>query len=110
MTIRERLENQDERKKIESEIRQMFDKADKNGTGLLSFGELYRVCLEINTKINKEPPTEGDVKKLMTEADTNKDGLLNLTEFTALMFGNLEKIAEAERQLEASKKEEKARN
>ncbi|XP_053683799.1 rhomboid-related protein 2 isoform X2 [Sabethes cyaneus] len=58
-------------------IRDIFDKYDKNGTGLLSIQELKRM---INHRRCPDLP-KGFVKKLHKQADQNNDGQLDFEEF-----------------------------
>ncbi|XP_055599116.1 protein rhomboid-like isoform X2 [Uranotaenia lowii] len=58
-------------------IRDIFDKYDRNGTGLLSIQELRRM---INSRRCPDLP-RGFVNKLMKTADQNNDGHLDFEEF-----------------------------
>jgi hypothetical protein len=69
-------------------VQNIFDDADTNNDGSISFGECYELVLKLYIKINRQapipPPTRKTVLQLYQKNDTNRNKRLSRNEFTAL--------------------------
>ena len=69
-------------------VQNIFDDADTNNDGSISFGECYELVLKLYIKINRQapipPPTRKTVLQLYQQNDTNRNKRLSRNEFTAL--------------------------
>lgn len=61
---------------MNDEVREIFNKFDKNGDGKISCSELKEMLLTLGSKTTSE-----EVKRMMEEIDQNKDGYIDLKEF-----------------------------
>ncbi|XP_028801871.1 calcium-binding protein CML24-like [Neltuma alba] len=61
---------------MDDEVRQIFDKFDKNGDGKISSGELKEMLQSLGTKTTSE-----EVDRMMSVMDKNGDGFIDLKEF-----------------------------
>ncbi len=84
---REKLEAQiieDYEKRIASkdpQIKEMFEKYDKNGDGFMDRSELRSLFNDIAGTLDLSPDEIADVDQKFDEADINKDGKLSYEEF-----------------------------
>ncbi|XP_054823168.1 probable calcium-binding protein CML23 [Prosopis cineraria] len=61
---------------MDDEVRQIFNKFDKNGDGKISSGEIKEMLQTLGTKT-----TSDEVDCFMSEFDKNGDGFIDLREF-----------------------------
>ncbi|XP_027940850.1 probable calcium-binding protein CML23 [Vigna unguiculata] len=61
---------------MDDEVRQIFNKFDKNGDGKISITELRDMLSTLGSKTTKE-----ELKRMMEELDKNGDGFIDLKEF-----------------------------
>ncbi|XP_006654163.2 probable calcium-binding protein CML18 [Oryza brachyantha] len=61
-----------------AELEQVFRRYDANGDGKISAEELASVLRALGA-----PPGPGEVRRMMDEMDSDRDGFVDLTEFTA---------------------------
>lgn len=61
------------------EMKNIFNKYDKNGDGKISFDELKEILGAIGTAT----PSTDEVKRIMSELDKDGDGFVDLDEFIA---------------------------
>lgn len=61
---------------MDDEIRNIFNKFDKNGDGKISVSELEEMLSKLGSK-----PTSDEVKQMMEHIDQNGDGYIDLVEF-----------------------------
>ena len=69
-------------------IQKIYNEADSNHDGSLSFGETYEMSLKLFANLNREapipPPTKEEVLKLYHQADKNKNDSISRDEFQSL--------------------------
>ncbi|CAN1122778.1 Probable calcium-binding protein CML26 [Linum perenne] len=63
------------------EIRQIFDKFDKNGDGKISCSEVVESLKELGTAVTSAE----DCKKMIRQVDQDGDGSVNFEEFKKMM-------------------------
>ncbi|TKY56724.1 calcium-binding protein CML23 [Spatholobus suberectus] len=61
---------------MDDEVRQIFNKFDKDGDGKISIKELKETLVTLGSK-----PSQDEVKRMMEELDQNGDGFIDLKEF-----------------------------
>ena len=81
LTIMEMLKMRD--KKLEEEIRDVFNVFDMDGNGFITAKELRQVMAALGDK-----PTDGEVEELMRQADIDGDGQVSFEEFVTMMTTN----------------------
>ena len=62
-----------------------FNMADKDGSGLINYEELYGILYTISTDIGANPPSKEDAKEIVVHLDTDRSGTISLTEFKILI-------------------------
>lgn len=68
---------------MNDEVRQIFNKFDKNGDGKISISELKEMMATLGSKT-----THDEVKRMMEELDQNGDGFIDLKEFADFHCNN----------------------
>ncbi|KAI4339039.1 hypothetical protein MLD38_024025 [Melastoma candidum] len=66
----------------DAELKRVFDQFDTNGDGKISADELQHVLSSLSA--SSAPTTAEDVRRAMEEVDADKDGFIDLAEFSAL--------------------------
>lgn len=65
---------------VEDEIRQAFEVFARDGTGLISIGELRHIMIHLGEKL-----TDEEADELLREADADGDGYINYEEFAKML-------------------------
>ena len=81
------VEKYQEEKDSKQELDKVFDKFDKNNTGLLSPQNVLEVFRKIDETIKEE-----EILQMFIECDLDKDGYLNHEEFTRMIKNKLQNL------------------
>ncbi|CAE6435012.1 unnamed protein product [Rhizoctonia solani] len=70
--------------KTDIELRQLFDRFDKDGSGSIERGELGKAVALLGDQL-----TDQELTMIMREVDTDRDGRVSFEEFKIMMHGQL---------------------
>ncbi|KAI9126339.1 hypothetical protein K1719_002760 [Acacia pycnantha] len=80
---------------MDSEVRAIFDKFDKNGDGKISSDELMEMLQTLGTKTTPE-----EVNHMMNEMDKDSDGFIDFKEFAEFHCSGAKASADADKELQ----------
>ena len=73
-----------------------FDTVDEDGSGGLDQAELSTIMTEVAISMGVTPPTERDLKAILSELDEDFDGVVDKGEFIQLVMLVIGKMLESE--------------
>ncbi|KAK4263385.1 hypothetical protein QN277_028803 [Acacia crassicarpa] len=79
---------------MDSEVRAIFNKFDKNGDGKISSDELMEILQTLGTKTTPE-----EVNRMMNEIDKDSDGFIDFKEFAEFHCSGPKASADADKDL-----------
>ena len=80
--IKEILNNEQKLKEV---ARVAFDSVDTDKSGQIDQDELSKVMAQIAGDLGSEPPSDQEVKEVLTHLDTDKSGKIDFNEFLVLI-------------------------
>mmetsp|Transcript_11124 Transcript_11124/g.12732 ORF Transcript_11124/g.12732 Transcript_11124/m.12732 type:complete len:117 (-) Transcript_11124:208-558(-) len=96
-SLKELLNDPEELKKIYENAKKQFDEADADKSGQLDYKEFDKSCNSYNRKFNFPVPTPEQVQQALVQFDTDKNGKLNLEEYTKMIMAVLTVLADMEK-------------
>ena len=81
-SIKEIINNEQKLKQV---ARAAFDSVDTDKSGQIDQSELTKVLEQISGDLEVDPPTQEEVKEVLTHLDKDKSGKIDFNEFVVLI-------------------------